>query len=275
MIIPQWPAPNNVKALATERETFPQIHPYKLPLGISLPPFDCFNLGDHVGDNPAHVSANRQQLVKCSGTFTESSGCDEIRWLQQVHGIDCLEAASISDGAQADACFTQQKQLACAIMTADCLPVLFCDLSGTQVAAAHAGWKGLADGVLEQTLKTFIDSGIAANQVIAWLGPAITQSAFEVGPEVQQAFTHFENGEQWADDACFSTGRGDRLHADLYRLATLQLKKMEVSGVYGGDESWCTVNAGLSENDGNNQSRFFSYRKHVITGRQASLIWLA
>lgn len=271
MIIPQWPAPKNVKALATEREIPSSINSQIKPLGVSLSPFYCFNLGDHVGDNPVHVGANRQQLVQCSGTFTESKGCDEIRWLQQVHGIGCLEAASITDGTQADASFTQQKKLACAIMTADCLPVLFCDLNGTQVAAAHAGWKGLADGVLEKTLKTFMDNGIAADQVIAWLGPAITQSAFEVGSEVQQAFTHFDSGERWADAECFIAGKGDRLQANLYRLAKLQLDYLGIAGVYGADESWCTVNAEYEHK----QKRFFSYRREPVTGRQASLIWLA
>lgn len=279
MIIPQWPAPDNVKALSTERETPSQINSHSQPYGISLPPYDNFNLGDHVGDSPNHVSANRQQLLHYSGVLTESSGCDEIRWLQQVHGIDCLEAASIFDGFQADASFTQQSQLACAIMTADCLPVLFCDLQGTQVAAAHAGWKGLAAGVLEQTLNRFSENGIAANQVIAWLGPAITQSAFEVGPEVQSAFVNFKQGEKWADEACFIAGKGDRLLADLYRLAKLQLENLGVAGVYGGEESFCTFsakeNTQVNGTEANSEYRFFSYRREPITGRQASLIWLA
>lgn len=280
MILPQWPAPDNVKALATERETFSPVNPHTTPLGISQPPYDRFNLGDHVGDNPAHISANRQQLLQNTGIFTESRGCHEIRWLQQIHGINCLDAALISDNVQADASFTRKPQLACAIMTADCLPVLFCDLKGTQVAAAHAGWKGLANGVLERTLNRFIDNGIAADQVIAWLGPAITQSAFEVGPEVQKAFMYFKNGEKWADDGCFVAGKGDRLQADLYRLARLQLENLRIAGVYGGEESFCTFDAQVdgaqtvTKNE-YNQSRFFSYRREAITGRQASLIWLA
>ena len=278
MILPQWPAPDNVKALATERETSPQIPTHKLALGMSLPPYDSFNLGDHVGDNPAHVKANRHQLLQNSSVFTDSNACDEIRWLQQVHGIDCLDAALVKDGTEADACFTQQAQLACAIMTADCLPVLFCDLQGTQVAAAHAGWKGLAAGVLEQTLNCFVKNGIALNHVIAWLGPAISQAAFEVGPEVKNAFVHFNNGEKWADEACFTVGKSDRLQADLYRLARLQLEHLGIAGVYG-DESLCTFSA--KENiqvngiEANSEHRFFSYRRQAITGRQASLIWLA
>jgi len=280
MILPQWPAPENVKALATEREIYPLGTPPVKHLGISLPPYDRFNLGDHVGDNPDHVRVNRQQLLECSGLFTESSGCYEIRWLQQIHGIKCLDASLIPNGTQADACFTQQRQLACAIMTADCLPILFCDLQGRQVAAAHAGWRGLADGVLEQTLNSFKKNGIAADHIIAWMGPAITQSAFEVGPEVQQAFMLFKSGEKWADDGCFVAGKGDRLQANLYRLAKLQLESLGVAGVYGGDESFCTFDAqvdGAQTGTKNeyNQSRFFSYRREAITGRQASLIWLA
>ena len=285
MILPQWPAPKNVKALATEREipssTNPQSVSHSIPLGVSVPPYDCFNLGDHVGDDPVHVSANRQQLLQNSGVLTQSGqsgGCNEIRWLQQVHGIDCLDAALIKDSSQADACFTQQQKLACAIMTADCLPVLFCDLNGTQVAAAHAGWKGLAAGVLEQTLHRFIQNGIAAKEVIAWLGPAITQSAFEVGPEVQSAFLNFNNGEKWADEMCFVSGKGDRLQANLYRLARLQLEHLGVAGVYGGDDELCTFSARntthINDLAESNPHRFFSYRRQAITGRQASLIWL-
>lgn len=257
MIIPQWPAPDNVKALATEREISPSNKQ-----GVSLPPYQSFNLGDHVNDLPNHVRANRQQLLE------QSTGCDEIRWLQQVHGIDCPDANLITDGIKADATFTQTPALACAVMTADCLPVLFCDLQGRQVAAAHAGWRGLAQGVLDNTLKSFTANGIAKNQVIAWLGPAISQAAFEVGPDVAQAFAQFEDGSAWADDACFIAGQGNRLQADLYRLARLQLEHLGVAGVYG--EVFCTFSAV----DSNDEARFFSYRREAITGRQASLIWL-
>ena len=263
MIIPQWPAPNNVKALATEREISSA-----QPIGSSLPPYDRFNLGDHVNDLPAHVRANRQQLLETIST----SGCDEIRWLQQIHGIDCSDAEIISNGHSADASFTQKMGLACAIMTADCLPVLFCDLQGRQVAAAHAGWKGLANGVLANTLKTFTNSGIPANQVIAWLGPAISQAAFEVGPEVNTAFETLGAGKAWADEACFIRGSGDRLQCDLYRLARIQLEHLGLNGIYGADQErgFCTY----SDTNDQNEYRFFSYRRQPITGRQASIIWL-
>lgn len=261
MIIPQWPAPNNVNALSTERESPPETY----PVGMSLPPYDRFNLGDHVGDRPDYVSFNREQLLN------QAIGCDHIRWLQQIHGNECSDAALILDGESVDATFTQKKNLACAVMTADCLPVLFCDLEGTQVAAAHAGWKGLAGGVLEQTLKKFSDNGIAADRIIAWIGPAIGQSAFEVGQDVQQAFMHFKTGAPWADETCFMAGKGDRLQADLYRLATLQLEHLGIAGVYGAQNDWCTYHACREDNS----QRFFSYRRESITGRQASLIWLA
>jgi YfiH family protein len=267
MIIPQWPAPDNVKALATEREVF--VAPeHQDPLGQSLPPYNAFNLGDHVDDLPSRVAGNRQQLVDYA------PGCDEVRWLQQIHGTDCLDASLIVDGTQADAAFTQIPGLACAVMTADCLPVLFCDLQGRHIACAHAGWRGLANGVLINTLKTFTDKGIAAGQVIAWLGPAVSQTAFEVGPDVKYAFRYFDDGNIWADESCFVKGSKDRFHADLYRLATLQLESLGISGVYGGGTenlNYCTA-CDKTEHD---EYRFFSYRRQTVTGRQATLIWLA
>lgn len=261
MIIPQWPAPDNVKALATEREiNNPSFQ------GVSLPPYHSFNLGDHVADLPSHVVNNRQQLLELS------SGCHEIRWLQQVHGTECPAANLIANGQVADASFSQNQGLACAVMTADCLPVLFCDLQGRQVAAAHAGWKGLAQGVLNNTLKTFTDNGIPVNQVIAWLGPAISQVAFEVGPEVKLAFKTFGSGRMWADEQCFIQGANDRWQANIYRLAKLQLEHLGVTGVYGAgqERDYCTY----SDLAKNGESRFFSYRRQSITGRQASMIWL-
>lgn len=261
MIIPQWPAPDNVNALATERES-----KNSAIKGCSLAPYSTFNLGDHVADLPRHVAENRQKLLELS------SGCDEIRWLQQVHGIECPDADLIKNRQVADASFSQKQGLACAVMTADCLPVLFCDLQGRQVAAAHAGWKGLAQGVLSRTLSTFIANGIPANQVIAWLGPAISQTAFEVGPEVKAAFGILETGAAWADEGCFIQGVDDRLQANIYRLARIQLEHLGLSGIYGADQEsdYCTY----SDVNEEGEARFFSYRRQAITGRQASLIWL-
>ncbi len=261
MIIPQWPAPSNVKALATEREFLCSNSLPSSLVGISLSPYNSLNLGDHVGDKPSHVDSNRQQLLKVA------AGCDEIRWLQQVHGIKCEDASIIPDGYVSDASFSQKQGLACAVMTADCLPILFCDLQGRQVAAAHAGWKGLAQGILGSTLNSFLTNNIPLNQVIAWMGPAISQAEFEVGPDVKSAFLSFDDGENWADKACFIQGRDDRWQADLYRLARLQLEYLGLAGIYGGN--FCTfsdINA--------SEKRFFSYRRQTITGRQASLIWL-
>ena len=261
MIIPQWPAPDNVNALVTERENNnPSFH------GASLAPYHSFNLGDHVDDLPDHVEKNRQQLLE------QALGCDEIRWLQQVHGVQCPDVSQIKNRAIADASFSQKQGLACAVMTADCLPVLFCDLQGRQVAAAHAGWKGLAQGVLSQTLKSFTNNNISTNQVIAWLGPAISQAAFEVGPEVKLAFKTFESGRNWADERCFVRGEGDRLQANIYRLARLQLESLGLNGIYGADqeEDFCTY----SDLDKKGEAKFFSYRRQNITGRQASMIWL-
>lgn len=266
MIHPVWPAPDNVKALSTVRN---------VPEGQSQSPYDLFNLGDHVGDAVSDVAANRQQLTAFA------KGCHEIRWLNQIHDTDCVDAYHILNGHSADASFTREHALACSVMTADCLPVLFCDLEGQQVAAAHAGWRGLSAGVLANTLRTFLSNGIAANRVIAWLGPAIAQPAFEVGPEVRDAFSQFSNSwptkhkamTQWADEPCFVTTHGDRLHADLYRLARLQLEYLGVAGVYGAaDEqgaSWCTY----SDVDAQGEALFYSYRRQPQTGRQASLIW--
>lgn len=261
MIIPQWPAPDNVKALATERES--ETPSFK---DASFSPYSSLNLGDHVGDDPVNVAANRQQLLE------SASGCDDIRWLQQIHGVECLDAYSIGNGHAADASFTQQLGLACAVMTADCLPVLFCDLQGRQVAAAHAGWKGLAQGVLSNTLTTFLNNGIPANQVIAWFGPAISQAAFEVGPDVQAAFKTLELGATWADKECFMPGINDRLQANIYRLARIQLEHLGLNGIYGAEQEsdFCT----FSDLNREGRARFFSYRRHAITGRQASMIWL-
>jgi len=263
VIIPQWPAPDNVKALATGCELPSSSHSREGLKGVSLPPYQSFNLGDHVNDDPLNVAVNRQQLL------SEAQGCEDIRWLQQVHGTDCLEANSIDNGHQADASYSDVVGQACAVMTADCLPVLFCDLQGSQVAAAHAGWRGLAEGVLINTLQTFTDKDIPLDQVIAWLGPAISQSAFEVGPEVKRAFSTHADGMPWADGGCFVVGGKDRWQADLYRLAKLQLEKLGVNGIYG-EENFCTY----SNADENNEFRFFSYRRQSTTGRQASLIWL-
>ena len=241
LLTPDWPAPPNVRALQTLR-----------PGGCSAAPWDSFNLGDHVGDDPARVAANRAALRRHLPA--------EPLWLQQVHGIAAVDAgktANSGSGVVADAAFARQPDVVCAVMTADCLPVLFCDRAGSVVAAAHAGWRGLLGGILESTL---VGMAVPAAELLAWLGPAIGPQAFEVGDEVRTAFL--------ADDPAATTafvalGAGKWL-ADLYALARRRLLRAGVKQIYGGGE--CTLS---------DRARYFSYRRDGITGRMATLIWLA
>ncbi len=234
---PDWPAPPGVRACVTTRLG-----------GDSAEPFATFNLGDHVGDSPQAVAANRRRLQ-------DVLDCRPA-WLEQVHSSVVVEAAP-GDRPTADASWTATPGIACAVLTADCLPVLFCDLAGTRVAAAHAGWRGLAAGILEETVAAM---GVPANELFAWLGPAIGPSAFEVGPEVRDAFV-FQGGE--ASGAFRPSDHPGRFMADLYELARLRLASCGVAGVYGG--GFCTVG----------DPRFYSYRRAARTGRFASLVWLA
>ena len=236
LLFPDWPAPASVGACVTTREG-----------GISLPPYDTFNLGDHVGDAPRAVAENRRRL----------SDALVVRpaWLKQVHGVDVAHADP-AHVLQADACWTATPGVACTAMTADCLPVLFCDRAGTRVAAAHAGWRGLAAGVLEATLDTL---AVPAEDVLVWLGPAIGPQAFEVGLEVREAFTARHPDAH----AAFVPGaQPGKLLADIYALARIRLASRGVRAVYGG--GLCTVS----------DPRFFSYRRTPQGGRFASLVWL-
>ncbi|MBI6925361.1 peptidoglycan editing factor PgeF [Pseudomonas putida] len=237
LLTPDWPAPASVRACVTTRQG-----------GVSLPPFDTFNLGDHVGDDPAAVVQNRLRL---SGQFDIQPA-----WLKQVHGLAVADADP-SRVVEADASWTNRPGIACTVMTADCLPVLFCDQAGTQVAAAHAGWRGLAGGVLEATLDRL---DVPPAQVLVWLGPAIGPQAFEVGLEVRDAFTavHPEAARAFVDGE-----RPGKLMADIYTLARIRLAARGVTAVYGG--GLCTVS----------DERFFSYRRTPQGGRFASLVWLA
>ncbi|WMI99141.1 peptidoglycan editing factor PgeF [Pseudomonas chlororaphis subsp. aurantiaca] len=235
-LIPDWPAPAGVKACVTTRAG-----------GVSLAPFDSLNLGDHVDDDPQAVAENRRRLTD---RFSMQPA-----WLKQVHGIDVVEADP-SVVATADASWTATPGIACSAMTADCLPALFCDRAGTRVAAAHAGWRGLAAGVLEATLDNL---KVAPEDVLVWLGPAIGPQAFEVGPEVRDAFVrHLPQTEQ----AFVPSHNPGKLMADIYALARLRLASCGVTAVYGG--GFCTVS----------DPRFYSYRRSPRTGRFASLIWL-
>ncbi|MCP1645906.1 YfiH family protein [Pseudomonas citronellolis] len=236
-LIPDWPAPANVRACVSTRAG-----------GVSQAPFDSFNLGDHVGDEPAAVAENRRRLE-------QAQGCRPA-WLSQVHGIEVVEADP-SRVATADANWSATPGIACAVLTADCLPALFCDRAGTRVAAAHAGWRGLAGGVLEATLDRL---AVPADEVLVWLGPAIGPQAFEVGPEVREAFLadHAE-----AEAAFVPSVNAGRYMADIYQLARIRLAARGVTAVYGG--GLCTFS---------DTERFYSYRRNPRTGRQASLVWL-
>lgn len=261
-LIPDWPAPPGVRAVFTTRQG-----------GVSAAPWDSMNLGDHVGDAPAHVMANRARLGQAMAA--------EPVFLQQVHGTVVLPLnGETPHGLQADATVTAQRGVACTIMVADCLPVLLTNPEGWAVAAAHAGWRGLAGqqgrGVLEEVCESFMALALmepaqAAMNTIAWLGPCIGPTAFEVGPEVREAFI-----ESHPDAAnCFTPSVPAKYLADLAGLARLRLQALGITQIFGNDGSapWCTVS---------NASRFFSHRRDAgvrgnglnTTGRMAACIWL-
>ncbi len=243
-IKPDWPAPDNVRALSTSRLG-----------GVSSAPFDELNLGDHVGDDPQVVQQNRQCLRDVLQLPAEPL------WLEQVHGVEvyCPTAnGSVGDVPRADASVVRVHNQVAVIMTADCLPVLFCDAAGTRVAAAHAGWRGLCNGVLEYTVEQL---DCEPGEIMAWLGPAIGPEAFEVGSEVRAAFMEKDARAATAFKAGQSEGK---YLADIYQLARQRLDKIGVEQVYGG--GFCTFT---------DSKRFFSYRRESRTGRMASLIWMA
>ncbi|OMH28394.1 peptidoglycan editing factor PgeF [Motiliproteus sp. MSK22-1] len=251
LIVPDWPAPETVRAVSSTRLG-----------GFSDAPYNSFNLGQHVGDDADKVIRNRSCLSELIGSDVA------FQWLEQVHGTEVVSAQINGLTAKADASFTRDTLVACLVMTADCLPVLFCDRSGTRVAAAHAGWRGLADGVLEATVKAL---KCPAEDILCWFGPAIGPGAFEVGGEVRQrfcdqyseAFAAFKPlvSDQLTGQA--AKGTSQKWLADLYSLARLRLAHIGVTSVYGGD--YCTFS---------DAERFFSYRRDGVTGRMASLVWL-
>lgn len=246
LLLPDWPAPRNVHAVVTTRVG-----------GVSPAPWDSLNLGTHVGDDPASVQANRERLMQALQAI---SSCDEPQWLNQVHGIAVVEAESdvrrrAAFVPDADAVTTAQPGVPCVVMTADCLPVFFCDREGLRVAVAHAGWRGLCEGVLEATVRQFPDPA----GVLAWLGPAIGPQAFEVGEEVRAAFMAHDIG---VADAFVPSPNAGRWLADIYALARRRLMHAGVTAIYGGNQ--CTLS---------DPARFFSYRRDGRTGRMASVIW--
>lgn len=238
---PDWPAPANVRAFATERA------------GGGRGRYDALNLGTHVGDEAAAVTANRARLREAAELPSDP------RWLEQVHGTRVLDLDRES-GPQlppADGAVSGRAGVVCAVLTADCLPVLLCDRSGGRVGAAHAGWRGLLRGVLPAAVAAL---GAAPSDVLAWLGPAIGPAAFEVGPEVRDAYLEADPGTA----ACFEPNARGRWQADLYALARLSLARAGVEAVYGG--GYCTFTE---------RARFFSHRREAPCGRMATLIWLA
>lgn len=241
IIIPDWPAPANVSAIQTTRIG-----------GVSLPPFDSLNFGNHVNDNPFHVAHNRQLLNTIVPT--------EPVWLNQVHGVRVIDAAQSSCIEDADASYTTQKQVVCVTMTADCLPVLLCDKAGTVVAAVHAGWRSLCDGIIEETVKKM---SVNTSDLMAWMGPAIGPDAFEVGAEVRAQFIE----KDIQAESAFKP-KGDKWLGNLYQIAQHRLNNLGVTHVYGGNQeqhSWCTYT---------DITHFFSFRRDGDTGRMATMIWI-
>ncbi len=247
-IEPDWPVPNTIFALSTTRSG-----------GHSRPPWADFNLGQHVGDEPTAVLANRALL---QARLPRRSA--EPNWLQQVHGNRVVRAEAAESDPVADACWTDRKGAVCAVLTGDCLPVLFCSRLGDRVAAVHAGWRGLLGGVLEAAIAAM---GIDPAHLLAWLGPAIGPGAFEVGPEVRSAYlADAASVTQAATEACFveSVLRPGYYFADLFQLARIRLVACGLTEVHGG--GICT----FSDPD-----RFFSYRRDGQTGRMATLVVMA
>ncbi|MCU6664332.1 MAG: purine nucleoside phosphorylase YfiH [Silvania sp.] len=239
LIVPEWAMPKGVAACSSTRIG-----------GVSEGAWESLNLGAHCGDNLDHVEENRQRM------FAAGRLPSKPVWLEQVHGSDVLKLTGEPYASKrADASYSNTPGTVCAVMTADCLPVLFCNTAGTEVAAAHAGWRGLCAGVLEETVACFADS---ADNIVAWLGPAIGPQAFEVGPEVRAAFMEKDPQAERAFHPA-----GDKFMADIYLLARQRLMNVGVNQIYGGDR--CTFTE---------TGDFFSYRRDKTTGRMASFIWL-
>jgi len=246
-IIPDWPdLPDNVAAMTTTRWG-----------GVSRIPYDDgtgaggLNLGVHVGDSELDVLQNRARLRDLLPA--------EPAWLSQVHGVTVVNAADAKNTPEADASIATKPGMVCAIQTADCLPVLFCDVQGKVVGASHAGWRGLLHGVLENTVAHMRAAG--AGEIVAWLGPAIGPQRFEVGAEVMQAFVERDSKALAAFHPLHD--QPGKYLADIYQLARQSLSKVDVTRIRGGE--FCTVTE---------HKQFYSYRRDKVTGRMASLIWL-
>ncbi|HYC48935.1 MAG TPA: peptidoglycan editing factor PgeF [Burkholderiales bacterium] len=236
-IAPEWSAPPAVKALVTTRAG-----------GVSAPPYDSLNLGFSTGDDPRAVEENRRRVRALLP--------EEPRWLKQVHGARVVVAETVADRPEADAAVTRESNVVCAILVADCLPVLMCDRAGTVIAAAHAGWRGLAAGVIDNTVQAMRTAG--ARDVLAYIGPGIGPRAFEVGRDVFEAYVTRDSA---AADA-FMPARAGKWLADLPALARRALRRCGVLEIHGGN--LCTHS---------DARRFYSYRREPTTGRMGALIW--
>lgn len=237
-IIPNWSAPNNIKAFTSTRIG-----------GFSLPPFNGLNVGMHVGDDPALVARNREWLQEMSQMPSSPI------WLNQTHSTNVIEVKQSTEAVlDADGLFTSSPLVVCSVMTADCLPILITNTQGTQVAAVHAGWRGLAGGIVENAVQQF------SGDLLVWLGPAIGTQAFEVGDDVRQAFCDRDSD---ATQAFFATSAQGKWLANLVKLARLRLAKLGIEQVYSCD--LCTYQY---------SQQFYSYRRDGVTGRQASFIWM-
>jgi hypothetical protein len=246
-IVPDWPAPGNVRALCSTRAG-----------GHSIGPYESLNLGDHVGDDPQAVAHNRASLERAIGARPV--------FMKQVHGtrIAALDG-NTEDGVQADGCVATVRGVACTIMVADCLPVLLASADGTRVGAAHAGWRGLAGGVLEAAVGAMLNGAEGSgSSLLAWLGPCIGPEAFEIHGEVKAAF---EAHDRQASRH-FTPYREGKWLADLPALARMRLHALGVTSIHGNDGSreWCTVA---------NPSMFFSHRRDKVSGRFAAAVWRA
>jgi purine-nucleoside/S-methyl-5'-thioadenosine phosphorylase / adenosine deaminase len=234
-IIPQWPAPASIVAFTTCRDG-----------GFSYAPYASLNFGLEVGDELTAVQHNRHLL--------QQEFKHPLVWLHQTHGTDVIELSERSSAAHGDAVYTRQPHRACVIKTADCLPILVTNKSGTEVAAIHAGWRSLADGIISHTLDKLESK---PNDLMAWLGPAISQPCYETGADVRDAFMQLERGLNFA----FKAGVGDRYYTDLKGIARYLLTAKGVKGVFECTD--CTYN---------DRQRFFSHRRDQVTGRMASVI---
>jgi len=244
LITPDWPAPSQVRAIVTTRKG-----------GYSVSPYDSFNLGEYTDDDVKAVRLNRRKLEA-------HIGIPNIRWIKQVHGVDVIDVykSDSSNTLEADGCYTESVNQVCAIVTADCLPILICNREGSRVAALHAGWRGLANGIIETGLNR---SGIPPEDALVWFGPSIGVEAYQVGEDLRQVFM---STGRYTDEAIYSNfvSSGDNKYmCNLIGLARAELATLGVKDVYGGNH--CTYSEPGS---------FYSYRRDGDTGRFASLVWI-